>query len=861
MTFANATRLARSIFIALYVSAALLVTLASPAKSEEIIIGLLAHIGVEKSLKQWQATADYLTERIDGHKFRLAPYDNLNDLSAAANRGEFNYVITNPSSYVEMEINSGASRMLTLINKRQGKPYTQFGSVIFTRADRTDIRSFDDLHGKTLMGVSEPAFGGWRVAWGELLKHNIDPKEDLKEVIFGGDQPSVVYAVLNGKSDAGVVRTDMLERMAENGLIKLSDFRSIGQRDDKDFPFLRSSDLYPEWVYAKFPKTTLELSQTVVRGLLDITDDNLAAISGKYVGWSIALNYQPVHDLLKNLKVGPYKNYGTVTLNETLYTYRQWIGALAIILVGLFATGSYALTRNRQLALLRTSMLADRDRELDSQKLALDEHAIVSITNVKGNITYVNDKFCDISGFAREELLGKNHRILKSGEHSQVFYEDLWRTIANGKPWHGEIKNLKKGGGYYWVRASIVPFLNEHGKPFQYVAIRTDITEQKEVEADAKAANNAKSEFLSSMSHELRTPMNAILGFGQMLGFDPDEPLTENQKTYVHQIMKGGQHLLELIDQVLDLARIESGKMTLSLEGVALDEVCQECLNLIERPANDRNLVINSDLDTSIAIRADYTRFKQVLLNLLSNAVKYNRDGGQITLTYKDVPHNKIKVSVTDTGDGIADDLKEGLFEPFNRLGKEAGEIEGTGIGLTITKKLVEAMGGLVGFESTVGTGSTFWVEFPKTEIEHSKSMVKNDTQKIDYQQDLPTGSLVLYVEDNPANLQLMETIFTRMDGLSLVSAPNAEIGLLMAEDRQPDLILMDINLPGMNGVEALGELRRNDKTKDIPVVAVTARAMRKDIEAGLAAGFRAYLTKPFNIQKLVETIEKQLKA
>ncbi|MHA1597094.1 MAG: phosphate/phosphite/phosphonate ABC transporter substrate-binding protein, partial [Alphaproteobacteria bacterium] len=283
-----------------------------------MIVGVRAHTGIEASLKQWQSTIDYLSQRIDGHTFRLAPYDKLEELSAAAHRGAFDYVITNPSSYVEMEINSGASRMLTLINKRQGDPYTQFGSVIFTRSERTEIKSFDDLRGRTLMAVSELAFGGWQVAWGELLKNGIDPKKHLKRLVFaGGNQQDVVYAVRDGKVDVGVVRTDMLERMAENGDIDITGFRPIGQHDDEEFPFLRSTDLFPEWALAKFPRAPIDLSRKVALGLLDMPADSAAAIAGKYVGWSVPLNYQPVHDLLQTLKVGPYTDYGKVTLRDT----------------------------------------------------------------------------------------------------------------------------------------------------------------------------------------------------------------------------------------------------------------------------------------------------------------------------------------------------------------------------------------------------------------------------------------------------------------------------------------------------------------------------------------------------------------
>ena len=280
------------------------------------------------------------------------------------------------------------------------------------------------------------------------------------------------------------------------------------------------------------------------------------------------------------------------------------------------------------------------ERELEFQKSALDEHAIVSIADVAGNIIYINDKFCHISGYSRDELLGKNHRIVKSDEHPPEFYEDLWGTISSGKPWRGEIRNLKKGGGDYWVDATIVPFLNDKGIPFQYVAIRTDVTDRVRARQEAEDANKAKSEFLSSMSHELRTPLNAICGFSQLLETDRKNPLTEKQVAMVNQISKGGQHLLSLINDILDLAKIEAGKLSISIESVQPGAILTDALDLVTDMAERRNVRVARERSVDCAgctspcaIMTDQNRFRQVLLNLLSNAVKYNRDGGEVALT------------------------------------------------------------------------------------------------------------------------------------------------------------------------------------------------------------------------------------
>ncbi len=356
-----------------------------------------------------------------------------------------------------------------------------------------------------------------------------------------------------------------------------------------------------------------------------------------------------------------------------------------------------------------------KTRELELQHRALDEHAIVSIADTKGNITYINDKFCDISGYSREELMGKNHRILKSGEHAPEVYEELWRSISNGRTWHGEIKNLKKDGGYYWVQATIVPFLNDKGIPFQYVSIRTDITDRKRVEEEVKEANQAKSDFLSSMSHELRTPMNAILGFAQMLKYIPDAPLSEKQGAYIDNILQSGGYLMELINQVLELSKIEAGQVTLNIVEVSARDIIDGCLIMISGRADKDGIVVvdqtaSHDLPT---VWTDSTRLTQVLLNLLSNAVKYNRKGGTVTLTCEEIPNHMLRFSVIDTGKGIPAEKHGDLFKPFDRLGREAKNIEGSGIGLTIAKETIGLLGGGIGFESVEGEGSTFWVDVP----------------------------------------------------------------------------------------------------------------------------------------------------
>ena len=365
------------------------------------------------------------------------------------------------------------------------------------------------------------------------------------------------------------------------------------------------------------------------------------------------------------------------------------------------------------------------------------------------------------------------------------------------------------------------------------------------------------------MSHELRTPLNAVMGYAQLLQLDTEEPLSESQNFNVSHILKGGNHLLELINDVLELSKIELGKLSLNLENVRVRDIIRESLDLVRSRAADIGIEIIDQIEGNELpiLWADGIRLTQALVNILSNAIKYNSEHGKITLSCQEMPNQFLRINVADTGAGISEDNQTKLFHPFERLGLEGGTIEGTGIGLVITKQLIELMGGKVDFKSKVGKGSTFWLDIPisdkQAEFHINTAVVGQGTLRAEQNNEDKNTRTVLYIEDNPENLRLMETIIGNIKNLKLLTAYNAELGLDLAKTKKLDLILMDIKLPGMNGVEALKQLQENDKTKNIPVIAITAEAMPNNVEAGIKAGFKEYITKPFNVPNLVQTIEQ----
>lgn len=451
-----------------------------------------------------------------------------------------------------------------------------------------------------------------------------------------------------------------------------------------------------------------------------------------------------------------------------------------------------------------------------------------------------------------------------------AFDRALAAHIRGEAPFDVEYRIRGKDEKWRWIRARGQMTFNEKGEPLRMSGTNMDITELKLAEERvikakevAEKANKAKSEFLSSMSHELRTPLNAILGFAQLI--EMDASVSSGLQESATEIRSAGEHLLQLVGDVLDLAKIEAGKLTLVAEILRPVELIKECLNLVKAQAESRGVQLclqTNDL-ADRTVNGDKVRLRQVFLNLISNAIKYNRPQGKVVVTCCLADEHYFRVSVEDTGRGIPRERHGEVFQPFNRLGAELGSIEGSGVGLVITKQLISHMGGRIDFTSEEGAGSQFWVDLPLlfegVSTPPTPSSAAPVTDENQFKLRIPGIKRILYVEDNISNQRLVARLLARYPNLHLDLAADPLRGLYLARTGHPHLILMDINLPNMDGYEALSVLKADPNTRDIPVVALSANAMAQDIERGRSAGFAYYLTKPLNLLQLMDVLQTLL--
>jgi PAS domain S-box-containing protein len=497
----------------------------------------------------------------------------------------------------------------------------------------------------------------------------------------------------------------------------------------------------------------------------------------------------------------------------------------------------------------------------------------VVLYNEKDEKVVLNDnvyKLLDISKEDYQALTLSQKSLNLIREDGTPMKEDespTYLTLKKGINLSSKVVGVKLPEKTTWLSVN-TKRLDLDGTPTALITM-SDITLQKEQEIklkeshahillakeEADKANMAKSDFLSKMSHELRTPLNGILGFSQLL--EIDSTLTSQQNLFVKEILKGGRHLLSLINEILDLSRIETGKLKISSDNVDIGKIIDECVNLIRSSAEEKRIEIRKEHNhySSLNLYTDQVRLKQVILNLLENAVKYNRYGGQVTIT-SEMKKDAIVVHVRDTGIGIPIEEQSKIFEPFYRI-ENNNSVEGTGIGLALVQQITQLLGGKIGLQSTKGVGSNFWVELPlTTSIPIENTIDEMTEQNVFFH---TSNKKILYIEDNPSNLQLVKEILVRVEGMTLQTAWTGEMGVQIANNQQIDLILLDIHLPDMNAFEILERLKSNPNTKEIPVIAISANAMPDDIHQALLQGFKDYIIKPIDIKSFLSVLTRTL--
>ncbi|MEO5376892.1 MAG: response regulator [Magnetococcus sp. DMHC-6] len=556
----------------------------------------------------------------------------------------------------------------------------------------------------------------------------------------------------------------------------------------------------------------------------------------------------------------------TVNSREMLKELQEHPIAVAIFVCGGLLSLFSAWIVTLFIVTRRISEKAEADAlwELECQKMALDEHAIVSSTDVRGRITYVNKKFIAISGYTNTELIGQNHRMIKSNEHPPELYQEMWKSIANGHTWHGEVKNRAKDGSFYWVRATIVPFLNAKGKPFKYVSIRTDITAMKALEANlmmakeqAEAAGRAKSDFLANMSHEIRTPMNAIIGLSHLC---LQTQLTARQKDYIRKVHNAATSLLRILNDILDFSKIEAGRLDMECIDFTLEEVLGNISAMIALKAQEKNLEFLMETAVNIppSLVGDPLRLSQILINLTNNAIKFTETGEvaiETELLQQLDDSVRLQFTVRDTGIGMTPEQQAGLFQAFSQADSSiTRKYGGTGLGLTISKRLIEMMGGSIHIESALGFGSRF--------IFNVRLGLSNQVMKKNL---LPTSDLrnlkVLAVDDNESARNVIGDYLTSFS-FQVTKAKDALEAIVLVQEadiaEEPfDLMVMDYMMPQMDGISAIDKMRHELGLSRFPVVIMATAYGEESVvkRATQEARVDGFLVKPINQSLLFESI------
>ena len=768
------------------------------AKDKLINIGTLSFRSKVQSLAKWQPTAEYLSSIINGYSFKIIPM-NYPELDEAIDKNKIDFVLTNTGHYVMLEAKYDITRITTLDKSVNGKSVNQFGGVIFTRANREDINKLIDLKGKKILAVGEESLGGFLVAWEEFYDVGIDPYNDFAKLSFNGmPHDEVVFKVRDGLADAGTVRTSILESLAQDGRINLSDFKILNQKQSNDFPFIHSTNLYPEWPFSKMKATDNDLAKKVALALLSMRQNNKAAMAGHYMGWAVPMNYQPVHKMMKKLHIGPYKKLN-FTFKDVVWKYFNFIiwSIVAVFLaILIFVSKIHKINLALQNDIIKRKQIEKELRESEKKYRLLfnsGQDALffyyMMADGKPSHFMEVNEIACKRLGYTRDELLKLSHRDINLN-NNLARLSTIVEQIRREKQALFELTHVAKNGKHIPVEINSHLF-ELNGKP-AILSIVRDITKRKFAEDElkkyqehledlvdertaeliqakdaAESANRAKSEFIANMSHEIHTPLNAVMVSADLLS----KIVTDKKhKSYLSSIQAGGKNLLTLIDSILDLAKLEAGKLEIKLEIIDPKLIFYYLKQFFALKFAEKGLEFIVEIDESLpaALELDENRLRQVLFNLVGNAVKFT-EVGHVKISVCKVDNNQninLIIVVEDTGIGIHKNEQENIFGAFQQVdGKSTRKYGGTGLGLALSKRLVEIMNGEISIQSKVGLGSRFEITLRDVKVSESKL----DLKPIIQQDSRDNSCLVSTVELEklPELLEKLDNFLPKLDNFT----------------------------------------------------------------------------------------------
>ncbi|MBN2231914.1 MAG: response regulator [Deltaproteobacteria bacterium] len=859
---------------------------------QTIRLGVLANRGRDRGNTDWGPTADYLTKNVPGCRFKLVPLA-FDEVEAAVNQCRIDLLITNPSQFAELDIIYACAPLATREKHYGDSSGTVYGSVILCRADRDDIEVLADLRGKRFAAVAPESFGGWLMVRRELKRHDLDPFQDFTVLRFTNSCDAVIQAVIDGTADAGCIRSDALVRLQHEGIARVADFRIINPKHDADssYPLPSSTALYPEWPLIRLPHVPQILAQQVAGVLI-----GMPAATADGNSWTVPMSYQPVHECLMELGLGPYKGYGDVTFTALLRRYWRWLLPGLLGLVALLAFAIHVSRLNHRIRGMAADLIENRNR-LNATLYSIGDAVIA--TDKTGQITDMNAVAEVLTGWsldeARSRPLDEVFRIV-DGHTREPLANPARHVLATAET--VELANntvlLARTGAERLIADSAAPIRRTGGAIIGVVLVFRDVSAQKQAEkellaerealehkqtelaqakewlentnnaleesiaranqmaVEAEYANITKSQFLANMSHEIRTPMNGVIG---MTGLLLDTDLTPDQRHYTETIQSSGNALLDLINDILDFSKIEANRMELEELDFDLRSALDEFAELLAVRAQEKDLelVCGIDPDVPSRLRGDPGRLRQILINLTGNAIKFTAAGEvAIRVTREAAADDRItlRFAVRDTGIGIPEDKLHLLFGAFQQVdASTTRRFGGTGLGLAISKRLAEMMGGEIGVESKVGTGSTFWFT---AVLRHQPAAAIMEAPP---RPASLAGVHVLIVDDNATNREVLSLTLKTWGMRHEVTASGDEALVLLERARDAGdaftLAILDMQMPEMDGEELGREIRRRPALAATRLVMMSSVGRRGDAARLAHAGFAAYLTKPVKQKEL----------